>query len=243
MKVGIQFYSFKPEIDSGGFDKALDLAARCGVEGVELFSLYDIPAIKYRKALNDAGVVCHGTHNHLKPLLEDLDHVMEYNYALGNQLILCHYLLPDERGTKDKWLFVAESLNKIAATVKHNGFDFAYHNHDFEFNEVFDGERGMDILLNNTDPHLVGIELHIGQLPKFGIEQAGYIKKLGRRLKVLHVHTFLREGVKFDSKEAIDAAKEFDVGWAVVENVFTAPTDIAAVKKSVGEIRDLARGL
>ena len=243
MKVGIQFYSFQPEIGAGGFDKALNAAARCGVEGVELFSLYDVPAIKYRKALNEAGVVCYGTHNHLQPLLNDLDHVMEYNYVLGNPMVLCHYLLQEERGTRDKWLIVAESLNKIAATLKHNGFDFAYHNHDFEFSEEFDGERGMDILLDNTDPHLVGVELHIGQLPKFGICQTEYIKKLGRRLKVLHVHTFVNDGQPFDSSEAINAAKPYDVGWAIVENVFPAPTDMEAVKKSVGAIRDLTRGL
>jgi len=243
MKVGIQFYSFKSEIDAGGFDKAINMAARCGVEGVELFSLYDIPAIKYRKVLNDAGVVCYGSHNHLQPLLNDLDHVMEYNYAVGNPMIICHYLTQDERGTKDKWLSVAESLNKIAATLKRNGFEFTYHNHDFEFGEVFDGECGMDILLKNTDPHLVGVELHIGQLPRFNINQAEYIKGLGRRLKILHVHTFVQNNEPFDSTEAIKAAKEFDVGWAVVENVFPAPVDIGAVKKSVGAIRDLARGL
>ena len=243
MKVGVQLYSFKPEIDAGGLDKALSIAARCGVEGVELFNLYDVPAMKYRKALNDAGVVCYGTHNLLKPLVNDLDRVMEYNYVLGNPMIVCCFLTLDERGTKDKWLSAAESLNKAAATLKHNGFDFSYHNHDFEYSEVFDGECGMDILLNNTDPHLVGVQLHIGQLPRFGIDQAEYIKKLGRRLKVLHVHTFVRDGLAFDSGPAINAAKEFDVQWAVVENGFAAPTDIEAVKKSIGTIRDLARGL
>ena len=243
MKVGIQFYSFKPEIDAGGFDRAISLAGRCGVEGVELFSMYDIPAIKYRKALNDAGVVCYGTHNHLQPLINDLDGVMAYNYTLGNPMVICHYLLADERGTKEKWLRVAEELNKAAAILKHNGFDFTYHNHDFEFSEVFDGECGLDILLANTDPHLVGVELHIGQLPKFGIDQVAYIKKIGRRLKTLHVHTFLQAGEPFDSSAAINAAKELNVGWAVIENVFNAPTDIADVKASVGIIRDLTRGL
>jgi sugar phosphate isomerase/epimerase len=122
-------------------------------------------------------------------------------------------------------------------------FDFAYHNHDFEYAETFDGECGMDILLKNTDPHLVGIQLHIGQLARFGIDQAEYVKKLGRRLKVLHVHTFQREGEPFDSSAAINAAKEFDVEWAIVENMFGAPTDVGAVKRSVGTIRDAVRGL
>jgi sugar phosphate isomerase/epimerase len=243
MKTGIQFYSFKPEIDDGGFDRALDIAARCGVDGVELFNLYDVPAIKYRKALNDAGVECYGTHNLLKPLVDNLDHVMEYNYALGNPMVICCFLLQEERGTREKWLRSAELLNEAAAKLKHNGFDFTYHNHDFEYREVFDGECGMDILLNNTDPFLVGVQLHIGQLPQFGIDQVAYIRKLGRRLKVLHVHTFLQEGVPFDSVPAIGAAKELDVGWAVVENVFSAPTDVAAVKRSVGAIRNAVRGL
>jgi sugar phosphate isomerase/epimerase len=242
MKVGIQFYSLKQLIDSGKFDEAIRLAARCGVDGVELFSLYDIPAMTYRKALNDAGVVCFGSHNHLGPLQNNLDHVMEYNYIVGNPTIICHYLTEEERGTKDKYLFAAESFNKIAAVLKHNGFNFVYHNHDFEFKEVFGDECGMDLILANTDPQLVGMELHIGQLPKFGIDIVGYMKKIGRRIKILHVHSFQNDGSSFDSAPAIEYGREIELEWAILENVYPMPVDKDKLKANVASIRAAAKG-
>jgi sugar phosphate isomerase/epimerase len=180
----------------------------------------------------------------LSPLLNNLDHVMEYNYTVGNKVILCHFLLPEERGSKDKYLFAAESFNKIAATLKHNGFDFAYHNHDFEFREVFDGKCGMDLIVENTDPHLVGLELHIGQLAQFDLDPVAYIKKLGRRVQLLHVHAFSgKDNAPFDSIPALKAARELDVPWAILENVYPIPIDFARVKQDVASIRDAAKGL
>jgi len=169
--------------------------------------------------------------------------VMEYNYVLGNDTVLCHFLKEDERGSKDKYLFAAESFNKIAATLKRNGFHFAYHNHDFEFREVFDGKCGMDLLVEHTDPHLVAFELHIGQLPKFGLDVPGYVRKLGRRIKLLHVHAYIEKPDEpFDSKPAIDVARGLDVPWAILENVYPLPVDGAYVKQTVNAIRDFARG-
>ena len=66
------------------------LACAAGIDGLELYSYYDVPALTYRKLMNEAGVVCCGTHNHWAPLRDDLDHVMEYNYVLGNRTIICH---------------------------------------------------------------------------------------------------------------------------------------------------------
>ncbi|MDR2649680.1 MAG: sugar phosphate isomerase/epimerase [Clostridiales bacterium] len=242
MKVGVQFYSFIPLIKEGKFDEALSLASRCGVDGVELFSYYDIPAIKYRKAFNDAGIVCYGSHNHLSPLLNDLDHVMEYNYIVGNPTIICHYLMEDERGDLDKYLYAAESFNKIASVLKTNGFNFVYHNHDFEFRDVFDGKYALDVILENTDPNLVGMELHIGQLPVFNIDILEYMKRIGRRIKMLHVHCADRDGQPFDSGPAIAYGRELNVEWAVLEDVYPADAEPERVKKDINSIRLMALG-
>ena len=244
MKTGIQFFSLFKLIGDGQFEKALAIAADSGVDGIELYEHYSVPAIEYRKAFNNAGIVCYGTHNGLDRLRAGLDQVMEYNYILGNPAIICHFLTEAQRGTKDNYLKAAEEFNEMAAIFKRNGFDFLYHNHDFEFSEVFDGECGMDIILNNTDEHLVGIELHIGQLQKFGIDEAEYVKKLGRRVKILHVHAFLNGNPEdvYDSGPAIKAARELDAGWAVLENVYPPPVDEKLLKSNVASIRALAQG-
>jgi len=242
MKTGMQFYSFSQLINDGKFEEALNLAAHSGVDGLELYSRYEIPAITYRKALNDTGIVWYGSHNYLVPLVEDLDNVMAYNYTAGNPTIICHYLKAEERGTKDNWLRAAEKLNKVAATLKHNGFQFLYHNHDFEFREVFDGECGLDLILNNTDPQLVGLELHIGQLEQFGLDVVEYMKKVGRRIKILHVHQFTKTAPTFDSKPAITYGREIDIPWVVLENVYPLPLDYERVKRDVATIRAMVQG-
>lgn len=241
MQVGMQLYSLCPMIDDGKLEEAVRTACASGIDGLELYSLYHIPAITYRKLMNEYGVVCCGTHNYWASLRDDLDHVMEYNYVLGNKNVICHYLLEEERGSRDNYLRVAESLNEIGAKLKANGFDLVYHNHDFEFREVFDGKPGMELLLENTDPFLVGMELHIGQLPPFGYDIPEYIRKVGRRLKLMHVHAFLDWGVPFDSQAGLDTGKTLDVPWAVLENVYplehcgvdTLRADVDALRKMI----------
>lgn len=240
MKVGMQFYSFSPLVEAGKFEEAMQMACRSGIDGLELYSLYDIPALTYRKSLNAAGVSCVGTHNLWARLRDNLDSVMEYNYILGNDTVLCHYLLEEERGSRDNYLRVAESLNHIAGILKRNGFQFLYHHHDFEFAEVFDGKSGMDLLLENTDPNLMGIQLHIGQLPNFGIDIPGYMKKLGGRIKMLHVHAFNGEE-PFDSGPAVETGRELGIPWALLENVYPADVKLERVQADVEQLRAMAR--
>ncbi|MCL2069249.1 MAG: sugar phosphate isomerase/epimerase, partial [Oscillospiraceae bacterium] len=239
-----QFFSLYKLVEAGQFEQALTMAAASGVDGIEMYEHYSVPAIVYRKAFNNTGIVCCGSHNRLGSLRDNLDHVMEYNYALGNRTIICHFLGQEERGTKDKWLYAAESFNNIAALLKRNGFDFLYHNHDFEFRESFDGVCGMDLIINNTDQHLVGFELHVSHLPKFNLDEAEYIKKLGRRIKFLHVSAFIASdpAQRYDSAPAINAARELDASWAVMENVYHLPVDYGALKKDVASIRAMAQG-
>lgn len=240
MKTGMQLYSLSPLVNAGRYQDAVKLACDAGIDGLELYSYYDVPALSYRKIMNAAGVTCCGTHNYWASLRDDLDHVMEYNYVLGNKTVICHYLLEEERGSRENYLRVADSLNEIGAKLKQNGFDLLYHNHDFEFSEVFDGKRGMDLLLENTDPLLVGMELHIGQLPRFGLDIPEFIEKLGRRLKVLHVHAFNGDE-PFDSRDGILTARKFDVEWAVVENVYPEDCGVERIRRDIDAIRSMTR--
>ena len=243
MKTGMQFYSLSGMVNGGQFEQALAIAASSGVDGIEVYDYYDVPAMVYRKAFNNTGIVCYGAHVSLASLRSNLDRVMEYNYVLGNPTIICPYLVQDDRGTKEKWLAAAATLNEIAAKLKRNGFNFLYHNHDFEFHETFDGMNGMDLLLANTDDQLVGIQLHIGQLPKFNIIETEYIKKLGRRIKILHVHAFLTNpDDTYDSAPSIKAARELDIEWAVLENVYPLPVDTELLKGHITALRVMAQG-
>ncbi len=53
---------------------------------------------------------------------------------------------------------MSHKLNLIGAQVQQSGLDFAYHIHGFEFDE-HDGKNGFDVILKETDAHLVKIEM------------------------------------------------------------------------------------
>ena len=222
MRSGMQLYCVNKLLEKD-FEAGMRLAARAGFDGLEVYHLYEgIKAIEYRKAINAAGAVCCGTHNNLTRLRTSLDEVMEYNYALGSDTVISHWLNPDERDSLDKMLAFCEYLNEMGVILRRNGFKLLYHNHDFEFGGSFNGKTLMEIILENTDPLLVGIQLHVAQLPPFGIDPVEYIYKLGQRLKNLHVDL-----VDFSGKPAVElcekamaAGKELGVEWAVYEHVY-----------------------
>jgi sugar phosphate isomerase/epimerase len=53
---------------------------------------------------------------------------------------------------------MSHKLNKIGEQVTKAGLGFAYHNHGFEF-EDHDGANGFDILMSETDPSLVKLQI------------------------------------------------------------------------------------
>ncbi len=240
MKVGMQLYSIHHMVEEGNYQDAVRLACSTDIDGLELYSYYDVPAISYRRILNEMDVVCCATHNYLASLRDHLEEVMEYNYILGNKNIVCHYLLEEERGSRDNYLRVAETLNGLAVTLKRNGFQLLYHNHDFEFKEVFDGVNGMQLLIDQLDPQLIQFQLHIGQLPPAQLDVLEYMRKLGNRIGMLHVHTFTDQGA-FDSDPAIRLGKELNVPWAVLENVYPRAFDTADLFRDVHTVRESVR--
>lgn len=53
---------------------------------------------------------------------------------------------------------LAEKLNQIGEQVTKSGLGFAYHNHGFEFDK-HNGQNGYDIILSETDPSLVKLQM------------------------------------------------------------------------------------
>jgi sugar phosphate isomerase/epimerase len=77
--------------------------------------------------------------------------------ALDMKYITWPWLAPEQR-TLDNYKLMSQQLNIIGEQVTASGLGFAYHNHGFEF-EDHNGETGFDIILRETDPNLVKLEM------------------------------------------------------------------------------------
>jgi sugar phosphate isomerase/epimerase len=93
---------------------------------------------------------------------------------------------------KEQWMSAegfhtaAKQLNDWAKQVNDMGMQFAFHNHDYEFRK-FDGVTGYDILLKETDPKLVYLEMDCYWITQAGYDPVQMLKRLGHRVRMLHI--------------------------------------------------------
>ncbi len=98
-------------------------------------------------------------HTPLAQLEQFVDQCIEGALAAGQRYITWPWLDPESRSIAS-FKKLCEKLNWIGERVTQAGLGFAYHNHDYEF---FDqgGDTGYDIILRETDPRLVKLQLDL----------------------------------------------------------------------------------
>jgi sugar phosphate isomerase/epimerase len=92
-------------------------------------------------------------------MLRYTDQCIEGAHALNQRYITWPWLDPSFRNLEN-FKILAGKLNTIGERVKKANLGFAYHNHDFEFTD-YAGENGYDIIMKNTDPALVKLQMDL----------------------------------------------------------------------------------
>jgi sugar phosphate isomerase/epimerase len=84
------------------------------------------------------------------------------------------------------------TLNKSSEAAKKAGLILAYHNHDKEF-ESLDGKVIYDLLLSETNPDLLKMELDLCWVTKAGVDPVELFKKHPGRFHLWHVKDLDKE--------------------------------------------------
>jgi sugar phosphate isomerase/epimerase len=94
--------------------------------------------------------------------------------------------MPTNGQTVDNYKKVAESFNKTGEECKKLNLKFGYHNHAYEF-ESDSGKVLYDVLLENTQPDLVHMELDLGWVIVGGKNPLDYFNKYPGRFPLWHL--------------------------------------------------------
>lgn len=124
---------------------------------------------------------------HIFPLEKaDLKGVLDYNRALGNKNIVN----PMGRFTTyDDLMRQCEFFNQVGRECHEEGFTFLYHNHDHEF-RTFNGKAILDLIVENTDPNYLSLELDTFWVMRAGLNPVEILKHFGQRVKLVHQKDF-----------------------------------------------------
>lgn len=122
-------------------------------------------------------------------LERDLDKIITINKRLGVTYVR-NSLMPsdcvhNEQGYHD----AAKAFNMYGKILQDEGLKFYYHNHHFEF-EKFRGKTGFDILIEETDPELVGFELDVHWIQRGGKNPITLIEQLKGRVDLVHLKDY-----------------------------------------------------
>ena len=198
--LGVQLYMVGTELkaDVNGTLKKL---RAIGYQHVESFSLVGLTAPEFRKALDDADLKCHSCHLMFQG--DDLSPLFAQANALGAKYAVSSILLPFNEQirlteivsklsqlTLDDFKRMAAQANQIGQKAKAAGLQYVYHNHNFEFKD-YGGQTGYDLILKETDPELVKLELDCGWMTIGGQDPVAYFKKYPTRYRLFHAKDFV----------------------------------------------------
>jgi len=170
--MGVQIYTVREQLQND-FEGTIKAISDIGYSYVELFdfgggNVLGKPVAEAKKIFDDYGLNIKSVHCLTGQQAPDMEGTLVNNWEKGvedalvleTDYLVCAYLLDFERENIEQYRELAELFNRSGETCASAGIQFGYHNHDFEFMEL-DREIPYDILLNETDPELVKMELDI----------------------------------------------------------------------------------
>lgn len=172
-KMGLQLYTVRDAMEADP-KNCLQKVRDLGYEDLELYGFdgekgeyYGMKSKEFKLMLDDTGLSTSSGHYSLpayfdkkdEELMRYVDQCIEGAHILGQSYLTWPWLDPKFR-TIQGFKLLSDKLNKIGERVNAAGLGFAYHNHGFEFEEHF-GQKGYDIILKETDPDLVKLQMDL----------------------------------------------------------------------------------
>lgn len=182
-QIGLQLYSLRQQCGAN-LEQVLGALAETGYDGVEFYSFHDREANDLKKLLDKYGLKAIGTHTSVEALKTGLDELIRYSTVLGSKYVtLAYYNADDQAG----WLRLCELLERAGERLRREGLSLLYHNHDHEFIPTTDGERPQEIILKNTSPENLALEVDCYWVKYAGFDPEQYLKQNLGRVRTVHL--------------------------------------------------------
>lgn len=162
----------------------------------EIEAIVTTTAKTLRDQLKEAGLACPSMHFDslgIEPGIEAA-HTLGTQYFVSSMLPSFMEKMPGGKKatySRDDAKRTAEFANQIGEKARQAGLQYAYHNHHLEFTDVGQGQTFYDVLLKETDPNLVKLELDCGWVHAGGKNPAEIFKANPGRIPLMHAKDFL----------------------------------------------------
>jgi len=199
--IGIQLYTLR-DLIAADFKGTLKKIRKAGYNSVEAAGygdrkFYGYSPKEYKKIVTDIGLQPTSSHSSVNP--ENIKNAIEDHLAAGMNYIVVPWIPKEKYNTPDSYKKLADEFNIIGKACKEAGLGFGYHNHAFEF-EKMGNEIPYNILIENTDPKYVFMQVDLFWMVYGGHQPEEYFTKYPGRFELWHIkdmdNTPARESVE-----------------------------------------------
>ena len=243
---GLQLYTVRNEMlkDNTGTLKKIASLGYKEIEsaGSEKGSYYGFKPAEMKKICADLGMTLRSGHVHYDDKWQQtIDDAAE-----SGQGYLIVSVMPEKGQTVDNYKHTAEVFNKAGEAAKKSNISFGYHNHDSEF-EKDNGKVLYDVLLENTNPEFVKMEMDLGWVIVTGNDPLAYFEKYPGRFPLWHLKDMdLKEkhSVEFgkgslDVKKMLENAKKAGMKYFFVEQEEYSGTAFDCLEYNMNYLKNL----
>ncbi len=244
--VGLVGFTVRATMPSNA-EGTLAALAECGFQNMEpsgrVGNFYGYSAAQLAPLTQAADIAVPSLGVSQSDLENNIDGVIAEARAIGAEYVR---ISGSSRWTLADYSRTAAVLNEVGAELKEAGITVAYHNHGYEFETEEDGVTGYDVLVRETDPELVTMELDVYWAASVGVDPVELFGTYPGRFELLHLKDLAPDGSFADvGAGTLDFAEIFaNSSLAGVEYSFTEhdqpqPDGVTSACNSLGYLTDL----
>ncbi|MBB3393087.1 sugar phosphate isomerase/epimerase [Rhizobium sp. BK275] len=223
-KLSYQLYSARNFPPLSAIFEKLGKAGYGEVEGFGgIYAELDEAGLKSLRAdLDKNGLVMATGHFSPDFLDGNVEKSLQIAKVLGMDSIYAPHLMPDQRPTDAAgWLAFGKRLQEMSKPYKDAGYEFGWHNHDFEFVKLSDGSLPIERIFEGAPG--ITWEADIAWVVRGGADPYAWVEKLGDRISAVHVKDIAPAGEAADEGGWADVGHG-TIGWAKLLPVVKAKT-------------------
>lgn len=225
-RVGIQLYTVRDLLNQD-FDGIMSRIAAIGYKEVELGFYTDRPAKEVRSTLDRLDLSSPSCAFYYPDIRDHWPRVMDRCHTIGHRYIVIPSVDKEFREQPDGYKRAAEAFSHAGEMAAKAEIQLTYHNHWSEFVPDATGKLPYDILLDNSDPKLLKMEMDLCWITVGGGDPLKYFARYPGRFPLVHVKDLKRvpdpvlvHSGKFDGESVIPLMTEAGSGVIDWKRIF-----------------------
>ena len=193
MKIGAQWYSVRNYLQSNeAIEQAFIKTKALGYDCAQYSGAPnggDFDPVFLKEMIDKYDLPINLTHISWDKITGNLDEEIKKHKAIGCYNIGLGGISADIAADKAQFDdFIAKLNGEIIPKIKDNGCKFFYHNHNFEFTKLSNGQIALDYLMENAPDLNITLDTH--WIHRGGGDVLEYIEKFAGRMECVHLKDY-----------------------------------------------------